>query len=390
MSRSLRHPAPAAARFPALHTLLGGLAPREFLARYWQKRPLLVRRAWPGLRDPVSVSDLYRLAARDDCESRVVLKRGARWELRHGPFRAAALRRMPAKQWTILVQDVNHFAPAVDGMMRRFAFAPYARLDDLMVSYAARGGGVGPHVDSYDVFLLQGSGRRRWRIASGSDVELDPRAPLKILKRFRAEREWVLEGGDMLYLPPGVAHEGVALEPCISYSIGFRAPSVRELGTEFLAFLQDRLALPDSLYADPDLRPARAPALLDDALIARCVRMLERVRWTRREMLEFIGCYLTEPKPHVRFVPPARPLPTAAFATACARRGLALAPATGMLYRASRVFVNGEAAEVPGRSRALLVRLANERVVPPGTSVTPATAALLYTWYRAGYLAPAR
>jgi 50S ribosomal protein L16 3-hydroxylase len=390
MSRTARPPVPAAPPFPALRTLLGGLAPREFLARHWQKRPLLVRGAWPGLRDPVSVSDLYRLAARDDCESRVVLRRGARWELRHGPFRVAELRRMPDSRWTILVQGFNHFVPAADRMMRRFAFAPYARLDDMMVSYAARGGGVGPHLDSYDVFLLQGSGRRRWRIASGRDIELDPRAPLKILKRFRAEREWVLEPGDLLYLPPGVAHEGVALEPCFTYSIGFRAPAVRELGTEFLAFLQDRLALPDTLYADPDLRPARKPALIDDALAARCVRMLERIRWTRREMLEFIGCYLTEPKPHVRFVPHPRPVAAAAFARTCARRGVTLAPATGMLYRASRVFVNGEAVDAPPGARGLLIRLANERALPAGTSVTPAAAALLYTWYRAGYLAPAR
>jgi 50S ribosomal protein L16 3-hydroxylase len=381
---------PAAPQLPALRTLLGGLAPREFLARYWQKRPLLVRGAWPGLRDPVSVSDLYRLAARDDCESRVVLKRGGRWELRHGPFRAAELRGMPEARWTILLQGLNHVVPAADRMMRRFAFAPYARLDDVMVSYAARGGGVGPHVDSYDVFLLQGSGRRRWRIATVRDAELDPRAPLKILKRFRAEREWVLEPGDMLYLPPGVAHEGVALEPCLTYSIGFRAPSVRELGTEFLAFLQDRLALPDTLYADPDLRPARAPALLDNALVARCVRMLRRVRWSRRDALEFIGCYLSEPKPHVRFVPPPRPLAAAAFARACARRGVTLAPATGMLYRENRVFVNGEAADAAPGARALLARLANRRALPAGTSVTPEAAALLYTWYRAGYLAPAR
>ena len=390
MPRSPARPVPAAARLPTLRTLLGGLSPQEFLARHWQKRPLLVRGAWPGLRDPVSVSDLYRLAARDDCESRVVLRRGARWELRHGPFRAADLRGMPDTRWTLLVQGLNQFIPAADRMMRRFSFAPYARLDDVMISYAARGGGVGPHIDSYDVFLLQGTGRRRWRIARGGATELDPRAPLRILKRFRARREWVLEPGDMLYLPPGVAHDGVALEPCFTYSIGFRAPSTRELGTEFLAFLQDRLELPETLYADPDLRPARAPALLDDALLARCGRMLARVRWSHRDALEFIGHYLSEPKLHVRFAPPRRPLTASAFARARVRRGVALAPATGMLYRANRIFVNGEAVDAPPRAREVLVRLADRRALPAGTSVTPAAAALLYTWYRAGYLAPAR
>lgn len=380
---------PATFPVPAIRTLLGGLTPREFLARYWQKRPLLVRGAWPGLRDPVSVSDLYRLAARDDCESRVVVHRGARWELGHGPFRAARLRALPDRRWTLLVQGLNHFVPGAAEMMRRFAFVPYARLDDVMVSYAAPGGGVGPHVDSYDVFLLQGLGRRRWHIAAHGSRECDPRAPLKILKRFRAEREWILAPGDMLYLPPGVAHDGVALEPCLTYSIGFRAPSVRELGGEFLGFLQDRLALPDTLYADPDLAPTRTPARLDGTLVARCVRMLERVRWSRGEMLEFLGRHFSEPKPHVRFTPPQRPLAAAAFARACAERGVALAPATGMLYRANRVFINGEPVDAPPGMRAALTRLADRRVLAARTSITPPGAALLYTWYRAGYLAPA-
>jgi 50S ribosomal protein L16 3-hydroxylase len=379
----------AAPHAPPIRTLLGGVSPREFLARHWQKRPLLVRGAWPGLQDPASVSDLFRLAARDDCESRVVVRRGARWDLRQGPFRPAALRGMPAERWTILVQGLNHFVPAADRMMRRLAFVPWARLDDLMVSYAAPGGGVGPHVDSYDVFLLQGSGRRRWQIATRGPRELDPRAPLKILKRFRAEREWVLEPGDMLYLPPGVAHDGVALEPCFTYSIGFRAPSVRELGTEFLAFLQDRLDLPDTLYADPDLRPARAPAQLDDTLVERCARMIRRVRWSRRDVEAFIGCYLSEPKPHVHFTPPRRPLAPPAFVRACARRGIALAPATGLLYRGRRFFANGEVVDAPAAARRLLARLADARAFGAGTSITPEAARLLYTWYRAGWLGPA-
>jgi 50S ribosomal protein L16 3-hydroxylase len=379
----------AASQVPALRTLLGGLSLREFFARYWQKRPLLVRGAWPGLRDPASVSDLFRFAARDDCESRLVSRRGARWTLRHGPLPPAALRALPAARWTLLVQGLNHLAPDAERMMRRFAFVPYARLDDLMVSYAAPGGGVGPHADSYDVFLLQGRGRRRWRIAVRGDRTLDPRAPLKVLRRFRAEREWVLEPGDMLYLPPGVAHDGVALEPCLTYSIGFRAPSARGLGTEFLGFLQDGLALPETLYADPDLVATRTPARLDNALVERCARMLDEVRWSRRLVVEFLGRHFSEPKPHVRFAAPRAPLTAAAFARACARRGVVLAPATGMLYRAARVFVNGESVVAPPAARAVLARLADRRALAPGTSITPAAARLLYTWYRAGFLRPA-
>ena len=385
MARASDAPAPGV---PAATTLLGGLAPRTFLARYWQKRPLLVRGAWPGLRDPASVSDLFRLAARDDCESRLVSRAGKGWRLRHGPLRGNALAHLPATRWTILVQGLNHFVGAADRMMRAFAFIPYARLDDLMVSYAARGGGVGPHVDSYDVFLLQGGGRRRWRIATRGDRTLDPRAPLRMLRNFRAETEWVLDPGDLLYLPPGVAHEGTALEPCFTYSIGFRAPSARELGTEFLAFLQDHLALSETLYADPDLVPARAPARIDDVLLRRAARMIDAVRWSRRDVAEFIGRHLSEPKPHVRFVPPPRPLGAAGFARACARVGVSLAPATGMLHRAGHVFVNGEANAVRGAGGAVLRRLADRRELRPGTSFTRDALELLYTWYLAGYLRP--
>jgi 50S ribosomal protein L16 3-hydroxylase len=380
---------PAASQLPALRTLLGGMTLREFFARYWQKRPLLVRRAWPGLRDPASVSDLFRLAAREDCEARLVVRRGERWTLQHGPFPPARLRALPARRWTLLVQGLNHHLPAADRMVRRFAFAPYVRLDDLMVSYAAPGGGVGPHVDSYDVFLLQGAGRRRWCIARGGDRALDPRAPLSILANFRPERAWVLAPGDMLYLPPGVAHDGVALEPCFTYSIGFRALSARELGTEFLAFLQDHLELPETRYADPDLAPTHAPARLDDAFVQRCARMLEKVRWSRADIVEFLGRHFSEPKPHVRFSPPRRPLAPVAFARALRARGAVLAPAAGMLYRANRLFINGESVAAPLGARGALVALADRRALPPGTSITPAVARLLYTWYRAGYLAPA-
>jgi 50S ribosomal protein L16 3-hydroxylase len=367
-------------------TLLGGRSPREFLARTWQKRPLLVRGAWPQPLEPLSVSDLFALAARADCESRLVVRDGARWRLEHGPFRAAALRRLPARRWTLLVQGLNHFVPAADRLLRAFRFVPYARLDDLMVSYAAPGGGVGPHVDAYDVFLLQGRGRRRWRIARGGDRELDGRAPLAVLRRFRAEREWVLEPGDMLYLPPGVAHEGTALEPCFTYSIGFRAPSAHELAVAFLAFLEDRLAPDERRYADPGLRPARRPAALEAAFVARCTALLDGVRWTREDLAAFLGTYLSEPKPHVRFFPPAHPLGPRAFERAAGRRGLRLAGASGMLFRGGKIYVNGEAVAAAGATRRLLERLADERALRPGTSVTPAASRLLYTWYRAGWL----
>jgi 50S ribosomal protein L16 3-hydroxylase len=373
---------------PPPRTLLGGLSAREFLARHWQQRPLLVRGAWPGLRDPVTVSDLFRLAARADCESRLVARDRGRWRLEHGPFRVTRLQAMPARGWTLLVQGVNLLAPAADRLLRAFRFLPYARLDDVMASYAADGGGVGPHFDSYDVFLLQGRGRRRWRISRQRDLALDPRAPLRILRDFRADAEWVLEPGDMLYLPPGVAHEGTALGPCVTYSIGFRSPAARELGAEFLAFLQDRLDLGEKRYADAGARPARRPARIGDALVDHCVAVLDGVRWSRRDVAEFLGCQLSEPKPHVRFFRPDRPLGRTAFARAVGRAGVRLAPATRMLFHGGRVYINGEGVAVSGRARALLATLADERRLPARTSFTQGAAALVYTWYRAGHLVP--
>ena len=373
---------------PSARTLLGGITARAFLARHWQKRLLLVRGAWPGFEDLISVNGLFRLATRDDCESRIVVRDGRRWQLRHGPFRPAELRRLPRRNWTLLVQGVNHVVPAADRMMRTFRFIPYARLDDVMVSYAAPGGSVGPHFDSYDVFLVQGGGRRRWRVSRQRDLTLDPRAPLKILRDFHSQQEWVLDPGDLLYLPPRVAHEGTAIDACLTYSIGFRAPSAHELADGFLEFLQERLSFSERRYADPDLRPTVHPAELRTDLIARCACAIDQVQWTRREVEAFIGTYLSEPKPHVRFTSPARPLGPRAFERTCVRTGLRLAPATGMLYRRGRLYVNGEMIVMTGSTRRMLEQLADDRALPARTSFTGEAVALLYTWYRAGYLAP--
>jgi 50S ribosomal protein L16 3-hydroxylase len=368
------------------HTLLGGLSPRTFLARHWQRRPLLVRSAFPAFRDPVRIAGLFALAAREDVESRVVRRRAGKWILAHGPFSRAALARMPGANWTLLVQGVNHFVPDVDDMMRRFAFASYARLDDVMVSYAARGGGVGPHLDSYDVFLVQGAGRRRWQIARPRPYRVDARAPLRVLTDFRSEQEWVLEPGDLLYVPPGWAHDGVALEPCLTYSVGFRAPTAQELAVGYLQFLEDRLARPGR-YADRGLAPQRRPARLGDDLLGRYTRLLRGLPGTRADIVEFLGRHLSEPKPDVRFTPPSPAMGMTRFVRAVRSRGLRLAGATILLYRRNRFFVNGESVTVRA-AQPLLAQLADRRVLEPGILPAGESAALLYNWYRYGYLAP--
>jgi 50S ribosomal protein L16 3-hydroxylase len=188
--------------------LLGGLSATKFLSQFWQKKPLLVRNAIPDFKGVVQAPELLALSLRDDVEARLVCRRRGTWHMQQGPFSRTQLVRLPKSGWTLLVQGLNLELPAADDLLRRFRFLPYARLDDVMVSYAVRGGGVGPHFDSYDVFLLQGPGRRRWSVGRQRDRQLDPKAPLKILRNFRPEKEWLLEAGDMLYLPPGLGARG--------------------------------------------------------------------------------------------------------------------------------------------------------------------------------------
>ena len=362
-----------------------GLRAGEFLRRYWQKRPLLVRNALPEYAAIVQPGALFELAGRQDLESRLVLRHGNRWQVRHGPFARREISKLPRAGWTLLVQGVDHALPAASRLLQQFAFLPYARLDDVMVSFAPPGGGVGPHFDSYDVFLLQGAGTRRWRISGQRDLSLVDDAPLRILRRFRPAREWVVQPGDLLYLPPRCPHDGVALSDCITYSIGFRAPGAQELGVRFLEFLQEHIELP-GIYADPGLRPQRRPARLADDMVRKISRVLRRIRWSDGDAARFLGCYLTEPKDHVLFARPSRPLSEAAFSALTARRGVRLALPTRMLFRGSALFINGEAHEVAAPAAQRLARLADRRTLPGPMRCDRESARLLYQWYRAGYI----
>jgi 50S ribosomal protein L16 3-hydroxylase len=365
--------------------LLGGLSATKFLSQFWQKKPLLVRNAIPDFKGVVQAPELLALSLRDDVEARLVCRRRGTWHMQQGPFSRTQLVRLPKSGWTLLVQGLNLELPAADDLLRRFRFLPYARLDDVMVSYAVRGGGVGPHFDSYDVFLLQGPGRRRWSVGRQRDRQLDPKAPLKILRNFRPEKEWLLEPGDMLYLPPGWAHEGVALEPGFTYSIGFRAPSHQEVAREFLAFLQERVAL-DGLYADRGAGPARRAAEIPKRMVQQAAVVAGRIRWRTRDVARFLGEYLSAPKPRIVFSRPRSPRSPARFADGCRARGLRLDLRTGMLFRERDFFVNGERVEPPGGLRRVLARLADERVLPPGMRLPRRLLRLLYDWYLAGWL----
>ncbi len=363
--------------------LLGGYSPDRFLKLFWHKKPLLIRRAIPAMQAPlVSKAELFALAARDTVESRRVARSGRRWTLEQGPFSARELRTRKAYPWTLLVQGVNLHHAAADELLRRFAFIPAARQDDLMISWASDGGGVGPHFDSYDVFLLQAKGRRRWRISMQTDRSLVTGAPLKILRKFQPEHEFVLEPGDMLYLPPGCAHEGVALGECMTWSIGFRAPSAQELARGLLEHLADTI-LRSGMYADPDLRPARASALIDDSYVAQAMRLIGRVQPRREEVAGFLGVYLSEPKANVFFDAPAAPLGKAGFARTIAGLGVRLDSKTRMLHRANSLYINGEAV-LP--ASALLRRLADARCLESLPAANAEETGLLYAWYTHGWL----
>ena len=332
--------------------LLGDLTAREFLRRYWQKRPLVVRRAVNHL-PALSLAQLKSLAARDEVESRIVERRGSRRETLHGPFGRIRTKSAP---WTLLVNGVNLHVPSADELLQRFDFVPQARLDDVMVSYATRGGGVGPHVDRYDVFLVQGPGRRAWR--------------------FDSERV-VLAPGDLLYLPPGVRHDGVALEPCFTFSIGFRAPRGVELAAAFLDWLHER-GLPDGEYRDPSLQPARGAGRVPEDMISFAEKVLKRIRWSREDIGRFLGEYLSEPKPHVVFEPGASrgSLPGST---------VRLHAKTRLLYRGARFFMNGESFTVERGARALR-ELADRRAVAGARLVGGGLGSLIWRWQRQGYL----
>jgi 50S ribosomal protein L16 3-hydroxylase len=345
-----------------------------------------VRQAIPGFRGLVGRDELLALATRPDVTSRLVIqhprRRRARWERHDGPFGGLDAAMLPRSHWTLLVHGLESLVPGGWELLARFGFIPRARIDDLMVSFAADGGGVGPHDDRYDVFLLQGEGRRRWQISAQRDRRVDPDAAIRVLADFRPEEEWLLEPGDMLYLPPGVAHHGVAEGDCFTYSIGFLAPTHRELAAGFFDFLAHQRIGGDALYEDPDLRPAADPLDPGDAMVAATWRLARRLRFDRADVAEFLGRFLTLPRPHVRFHPPPRPLDPDGFERRLRARGrLALALPSRGLARGGRVYLNGESEP----ATPLLERLLSERSLELPVRAPRRLAALLHAWTGAGW-----
>jgi 50S ribosomal protein L16 3-hydroxylase len=341
-----------------------GLDASRFLARYWQRRPLLLRNALPGFRDALSADELAGLACEPDVESRLVLERGARgpWELRHGPFSKDAFVALPESHWTLLVQDVDKHIPEVACLLPAFAFIPDWRLDDIMISYAADQGSVGPHADEYDVFLIQAEGRRRWRIDAGTGPDLTclPGLDLRVLERFTPTDEWVLAPGDILYLPPGMPHWGIAEGECMTWSVGLRAPAWRDLAGDWCEHQASR-ALPAGRYRDPGLRPQARRGEVRPEVFAHIRSTLERVLTSADpdDFRAWFGAYLTESKEHLRLVPAEAPLTPTDFRRAFEGHGILLRHGWSRLLfcqgegEADLLFGNGEVHRLPKAQAAL-------------------------------------
>lgn len=335
--------------------LFGGISPDQFMKQYWHKKPLLVRGAIPAfalcsqnqelLDSPISYEELVRFADKEEVESRLI--RSSPWRFDHGPFEKKAIPALNKPNWTLLLQGMDAHHPAAKKILSWFRFIPDARLDDLMVSVAGIGGGVGPHFDSYDVFLIQMSGRRKWRISAQKDLSLNPNLPLKILQKFKYEQEWILEPGDMLYLPPHIAHDGIALDAgCQTWSVGFRSPSFKELLQEGLWRLAESLEdLPelDRKFADPKQNATNVAEQLPAELIEQLKQQLSRLKLDQIDrFLPGITAYLSEPKQQALFDSPAPPLNPKSFLSKLGTLGISAHPQTSILSLGKRVFCNGD------------------------------------------------
>jgi 50S ribosomal protein L16 3-hydroxylase len=365
--------------------LLGGLSAQTFMRRHWQKKPLLVRQALPGVVSPVGRAEAFALAARDGVESRLVVRDVAlpnRWTLRHGPVSRRALPPLKQPGWTLLVQGLDHHVPAAREMLEQFRFAPDARLDDLMISYATDGGGVGPHLDSYDVFLIQVQGKRRWRIGRVPDARLVSDVPLKILRNFRPEQEWVLEPGDLLYLPPLWGHDGSAVGECMTCSVGFRAATASELAADVLTRVADG-AHDDAespLYTDPEQPATAEPGRIPARLQAFAASAVERQLRSRASLHTALGETLTEPKATVWFEPGIELPPDAAVRLDAQSR---------MMYDDHHVYLNGESYRASGRDAKLMRQLADRRMLAPAQrrQLSAEGRRLVDEWAASGWLA---
>ena len=368
--------------------LLGGLTPEQFMKRHWQKKPLLIRQAVPDMKPLIERAALLEMVESEEVESRHIVRKGAKWTLKKGPMARKSLPSFKTPDWTVLVQGVDLHNDAVHALLQQFRFVPDARLDDLMISYATDGGGVGPHFDSYDVFLLQAQGQRKWRIGQQKKFELQEGVPLKILKDFKPEAEFVLNAGDMLYLPPGYAHDGIAVGECMTYSIGFRVPRSTPLASELLMGVSEEVAeqgglAHDVLYQDPHQAASIQNAAIPSALQDFAAKAVAKALKDPQLLNCLLGESLTEPKPNVWFDAPDQDDLSGFVWPADVK----LDRRTKMLFDEKHIFINGESFKAGGKDAKLLRKLANEKFLPAtlASQLSDDAAAQMQAWWEEGW-----
>ncbi len=278
-----------------------------FLRDYWQQKPLLIRQAFPGFESPLSPDELAGLACEDGVNSRLIIEKAAAkpWQVEHGPIEEQRFTTLPEDHWTLLVSDVEKHVSEAQAIRDCFRFIPDWRIDDLMFSYAPRGGSVGPHLDAYDVFLLQAYGQRNWKISTRHSNQFIEDIELSILATFEAEQEWTLDPGDMLYLPPGIAHHGVALNDCITCSIGFRSPSVRNMISEYAEHIAS--GIENSLrYTDANLQRQQHAAEITPHTLEKIIALLQQnLKVDDTHVNEWFGKFMTDARSGVSEHSPA-------------------------------------------------------------------------------------
>ena len=344
--------------------ILGKTSVDDFLKNYWQKKPLLIKNAIPNFVSPITESDLFIIAQNEEAVSRLIEHKQGIWQVKYGPFKKSDLPKKTNIPWTILVQNINHYFPFAESFLNLFKFIPYARLDDLMISYATKKGSVGPHFDSYDVFLFQAQGAREWKISDQKKFTLDKQSSIKIITNFKSKNSWVLKPGDMLYLPPNIGHWGISQsDDCVTYSIGFRAPGTFEIQSKFLDFIQDHLITNENeIYKDPNLTPQKNPAEISSNMTKAMRNIVDRLRWDKSSINHFIGQLLSEPIENSIFET-RKPLSLKAFEKSIVHKTLRLNSKTRMLFIKNNFYINGEFIKIDKKYTSFLKQLANDREI---------------------------
>lgn len=342
---------------------LGSLTPTKFLAEYWQKKPLLIRQAIPDFVSPLSPDELAGLACETQVESRLIMERGGAkpWQVRHGPFTEADFVNLPATHWTLLVQEVDRHVPEIADIIDKFNFIPSWRIDDLMISYAVPQGSVGPHTDSYDVFLLQAYGTRKWQISSQTS-ELLPDLDLKILREFATEQEWILHPGDILYLPPDVAHYGIALDDCMTFSIGFLAPSHTDMIHDYVAFALQQFN-ENTRYTDPELQIQTDFGEISALTLEKIKHIIHSLPTDDTQIQHWFGRYVTQTRSGVSPEPAEIEYTVKTWQAELKHFPLRRAARMAFIRNENSVtlFVEGQAIQIPKSSSQVVNLLTQQR-----------------------------